>query len=255
MIGIYKIENLINHHIYIGQSIDIEDRWKKEKQNAFCSTSKSYQYPLSRAFRKYGIDNFSFEVIEECEMEQLNSRERYWVAYYNSFFEGYNQTPGGDSPVNNRPKEVILSIIHDLETTDLYHREIAEKWKVSTELVQGINTGRYWFFENKTYPLQTRHKGKSRHYDIDTKICEVAKNYCIKCGKEISRQAQYCVECYGKIQRKVERPNKEDLYQYLVSIQGNFSQASRKYGVTDNAIRKWCKSYGIPHSSKEYKNI
>ena len=65
-------------------------RWDVEIRDAFDKTNKVYQYPLSRAFRKYGINNFSFEIVEECSKEELNKKEKYWINYYNSFFNGYN---------------------------------------------------------------------------------------------------------------------------------------------------------------------
>ena len=252
MIGIYKIENLINHHKYIGQSTDIQDRWKKEKQRAFQERAHDYNYPLSRAFRKYGIDNFSFEIIEECEIEKLNEREQYWIAYYDTFFHGYNQTLGGDHSIN-QPKEHVIGIIYDLQNTDMYHREIAERWRVSVELVQGINTGRYWNQINVEYPLQKQHKKNSQHIINQERATKVY--FCAECGVVISYGATLCHKCASKKSRKVERPEVQELYEYLISIRGNFSQASKHFGVTDNAIRKWCKNYNIPHSSAAYKNI
>lgn len=250
MIGIYKIENLINGHKYIGQSTDIEDRWTKEKQRAFQPKAHDYNYPLSRAFRKYGVNNFSFEIIEECTEEELNERERYWVQYYDTFFNGYNQTLGGDGSIN-KPKEYIIGIITDLENTDMYHKEIAKKWNVSVELVQGINTGRYWKQIDKEYPLQKTHKIKSQH--IVNQQREIIEYFCEKCNKSISRGAKLCQTCAAEASRKVKRPNAKDLYEYLKSINGNFSKAAKEYGVSDNAIRKWCKSYNIPSSSAAYK--
>ena len=242
-IGIYKVENLINHNKYIGQSIRIEKRWKDEVDDAFDICSHSYDYPLQRAIRKYGIENFSFEILEECKQNELNEQERYWIHYYDTFFNGYNQTLGGDH-TNTVPKEKIIGIIKDLEETDLYHREIAEKWQISTEMVQGINTGRYWFDEYRIYPIQTKHK--QRFYN--TKTYQPKENFCIDCGAPIGLKATRCVACGQKAQRKVERPSKEELFEYLKSINGNFSQASRQYGVSDNAIRKWCRIHGRPDS-------
>lgn len=253
MIGIYKIQNLINGHSYIGQSTNIESRWSKEQRVAFNENSHEYNYPISKAFRKYGIENFSFEILEECSQDKLNERERYWVAFYDTFYNGYNQTLGGDSP-KRAPKEKIIGIIRDLETTDMYHQEIADKWQISKEMVQGINTGRYWFQENKAYPLQTRHKNKSHHI-VNLQIIDKQKYYCAKCGAEITRKATLCVKCAQENSRKVPRPEAKELFEYLVSIKGNFSQASRHFGVSDNAIRKWCKTYNIPSASADYKNI
>lgn len=252
MVGIYKIENLINGNKYIGQSNNITKRWGTEKRTAFNEKDPRYDYPLSRALRKYGIENFSFEIIEECNIEQLNERERYWVSYYDSFYNGYNQTLGGDSP-KNAPKEKIIGIIQDLENTDMYHREIAEKWNISQEMVQGINTGRYWFQENKNYPLQKKHKGKSHHI-VNKQIVDKKYYYCEQCGAKITSKAILCVSCAQKKSRKVDRPEAKELFQYLLSINGNFSQAGRHYGVSDNAVRKWCKNYNIPSKSSDYKS-
>lgn len=72
--GIYKIENLINHKCYIGQSVKIEQRWKNHKITAKNLNDKNYDNPLYRAIRKYGIENFSFEIIEECSVNELNNR-------------------------------------------------------------------------------------------------------------------------------------------------------------------------------------
>ena len=89
--GIYKIENLINHKIYIGQSIQIERRLQKHK------TIKDDLY-IHRAIQKYGVDNFSFEVIQECDQQQLSQREIYWIDFYNSLIpNGYNMIPGGSN--------------------------------------------------------------------------------------------------------------------------------------------------------------
>lgn len=252
MIGIYKITNILNGHSYIGQSVNIEKRWIKEKSSAFNKNDIAYNYPLSKALRKYGVENFIFEVIEECSSEILNDREKFWINYYNTFYNGYNQTLGGDSTIS-QPKEYVIGIIKDLEETDLYHKEIAQKWNVSTETVQGINTGRYWFQENKDYPLQKKHKSHAQH-----RVNGIAQKkifYCIKCGASITSKAVMCVECAQKESRKVERPDAKSLYDYLISINGNFSQAGRFFGVSDNAVRKWCKYYKIPSSSSEYKNI
>ena len=97
MIGIYKITNKINNQCYIGQSLNIEKRWNNHKVASTNPSDSSYNYPLYRAFRKYGIDNFTFEILEECEQKFLNDREEYWINYFDSYKNGYNQTNGGYS--------------------------------------------------------------------------------------------------------------------------------------------------------------
>ena len=96
MCGIYKIENLINGKKYIGQSVDIQYRFRNHKSESFNPKSNSYNTALHRAIRKYGIENFSFDVVEECSQEELCEREIYWIDYYGSFGKGYNLTSGGE---------------------------------------------------------------------------------------------------------------------------------------------------------------
>lgn len=95
MIGIYKIQNKINNKIYIGQSVDISRRDREHKNKSFDKNSSDYNSAIGRAIRKYGYENFSFETIEECSIEELNDKERYWISYYNSYENGYNLTLGG----------------------------------------------------------------------------------------------------------------------------------------------------------------
>ena len=94
--GIYKITNTINNKCYIGQSIDIEKRFRQHKNNYDNSNELSYDAHFYRAIRKHGIDNFKFEIIEECEQDRLDEREIFWIDYYDSFYNGYNSTLGGD---------------------------------------------------------------------------------------------------------------------------------------------------------------
>lgn len=105
MIGIYKITNRVNGHSYIGQSTDIENRWKSHKKRAYCSTGKEYEKALYRAIRKYGLSNFKFEVLEEAPQERLNNLEIKYIELYDTYFHGYNETPGGDARDNIRDEQ------------------------------------------------------------------------------------------------------------------------------------------------------
>lgn len=118
MIGIYKIENLINGKIYIGQSINIQERWNEHKLiNSRTSKDalKKQKYPLYLAFQKYGLENFSFEVLEECSLEELDTKEQFYIKKYNSYIDspnsnGYNLTLGGDG-TRKITEEQILNIV------------------------------------------------------------------------------------------------------------------------------------------------
>lgn len=85
MIGIYKITNP-NNKVYIGQSIDIQRRFNEHKRY----NKQDYKNKLYNSFNKYGYDNHTFEIIEECLVEKLNERERYYQDLYNCVENGLN---------------------------------------------------------------------------------------------------------------------------------------------------------------------
>lgn len=93
--GIYKIENKINGKVYVGQSVDVYRRLKKHIWEM-----KSNNSVLYKALQKYGTENFTYELIEECEIEKLDEREMYYISKYNSYVgsknsNGYNLNMGG----------------------------------------------------------------------------------------------------------------------------------------------------------------
>ena len=98
MNGIYKYENNINHMIYIGQASDLKERYKKHLKNI---KDLSHKEDFYIALRDFGIDNFSYEVLEEFEDEEYNPDlldilEDYYINEYNSLKpNGYNMVPGG----------------------------------------------------------------------------------------------------------------------------------------------------------------
>ena len=112
MIGIYKIENLLNHKCYIGQSIHIERRWKEHCQ-------KSTKSVISQAIKKYGKENFSFQILEECEIDELAEKEIAYIHKFNSIIpNGYNVADYEKESQTTYcfySKEVLKEIIIDLK--------------------------------------------------------------------------------------------------------------------------------------------
>lgn len=76
---------------------------------------------------------------------------------------------------------------------------------------------------------------------------------CKQCGAIITRSTvnHLCRACYSKSTRLVERPTPEELTNLLRA--NNFSKVGRMFGVSDNAVRKWCKSYGLSDKARDYK--
>ena len=87
--GIYKITNLQNKMCYIGQSANIAERWRQHiKRGVGAETATRNK--LYTAMKVYGVENFTFEIVEECERSLLNERESYWQDYFKAKEFGYS---------------------------------------------------------------------------------------------------------------------------------------------------------------------
>lgn len=96
---IYLITNTINQKRYIGQTTKTRptDRFSQHKYLARHPEQEKYNSILHDAMRKYGVDNFSFNIVEEAPNDLLNEKEIYWISFYNTKIpNGYNLTDGGD---------------------------------------------------------------------------------------------------------------------------------------------------------------
>lgn len=122
IIGIYKITNLINGKSYIGHSKHILQRWTQHRYD-----SKTKQLPLYRAIRKYGIENFKFEILEECKIENLSKLEDYYINKYNTYIpKGYNY--------NKYDSSLIIPLLKQ----NLTIKEIANKLNTTEGTIQGF---------------------------------------------------------------------------------------------------------------------
>ena len=96
MIGVYKITNIINGKVYIGESMNIEERWNEHEKELKCGNHHSYK--LQKDYNTYGKDNFKFEVLEEIDKDLkpiiqkclLYILEDKYIKQYNSINKGYN---------------------------------------------------------------------------------------------------------------------------------------------------------------------
>ena len=98
---IYKITNKLTGKCYVGQTTRTpEERFVEHKH---CQTSN-----IGRAIRKHGVESFTLEVLEVCETrEQLNERERFWIAFFNCLWPlGYNMTEGGEGNWERTPESI-----------------------------------------------------------------------------------------------------------------------------------------------------
>lgn len=175
MIGIYKITNKINGHAYIGLSTNIEKRFEYHK-NPY-NQKREHTKLLYLAFAKYGIENFTFETLEECSIEELAEKEQFYITLYDTQKNGYNMTAGGENnsgeshPGHKLTKEDIIDIRtrydcleRKKEVFQLYQNRIGESgfskiWKGETwkDIMPDVYTK-----ENREYhALHTGNEGSS----------------------------------------------------------------------------------------------
>ena len=221
MIGIYKITNLINGHSYIGLSTHIEDRWQYHKTKYNWEREKDKL--LYKAIIKYGIDNFKFEVLEECSPEQLSDKEKYYIEKYDTYHNGYNMTTGGEDhhgeshPKHKLSKEDVIDIRtrydnleRRQEVYELYRDRIGDSgfgkiWKGETwqNIMMEVYTP-----ENKLYHLHdTANKGskngRARLTEEDVRIIRTRR----KNGEQLK-------EVYKDYQDKITKGSFENVWTY-----------------------------------------
>lgn len=91
--GIYKVTNILTNEIYIGKSTDIAKRWQGHVKSA-CGLEGVADSVFQRALKKYGIQNFTFELLEKVPKEKLTEKEKFYISFYDTINYGYNQRLG-----------------------------------------------------------------------------------------------------------------------------------------------------------------
>lgn len=155
--AIYKIENLLNHKIYIGQSCRPEVRFKEQ-----CEKKENYKSLICQAIQKYGKDNFSFEILGW--FEDYNEKEKEYILFYNSKVpNGYNIMEGGENPphyfgeenpISKITQTVADSVIKDLLNWKIPRKTVQKNNNVTSDMIRHINEGHCWKKEELNYPLR-----------------------------------------------------------------------------------------------------
>lgn len=120
---IYMIENMINAKKYVGQTVfTLQKRWNEHKKDA--SSEKNCKYPIHKAIKKYGVDNFKISVLEDdVDNNELNTREQYWISRLDTYIlngNGYNCTLGGEGTREIDYEEVYKLWDQGLSIADIY---------------------------------------------------------------------------------------------------------------------------------------
>lgn len=234
MVGIYKITSLIDGKIYIGQSTDVKRRFKEHLEKG--------QSVVSKEILKEGRENFLFEILEECLKSELNRRELFYFEKFKPFPPiGYNEKPGTERDYfdkrGNLSSKTINSIIEDL-LEGISIPKITEKYNLNRMTAYRINNGESYIQDGFSYPIQVLSK--------PLKECPI-------CGERMPSVKSFCsLGCAALGQQRVNRPSREGLKKEI--RENTFVALGKKYGVSDNAIKKWCKAENLPFLKKEIKD-
>ena len=289
--GIYKVTNIINNKIYIGQSVNIYDRWIKHQSPSHNNDGTAFH----NALIKYGVNNFIWEIIEVCKQEELNQKEKYWIEYYNSYEKGYNETRGGDGIIKYDYKQIYqlwLSglnckeianelkcddsvITRALASYDLTEEELRSRSQQKRKIVAiDIKTGKglkifdslraaWLYFNPSIIGIGHLNKSINKKYKVNGYYFEDLSSSNIP-NKELTDEEFFSYQetkgrTYNDKQREeislrnrtVERPTREKLKQ-LIRV-NSFVSIGKIYGVSNTSIIKWCLYYKLPHKKSEIK--
>lgn len=253
MIGIYKITNKINNKCYVGQSIHIETRFEEHKR---CTDNK----PLYKAFKKYGIENFIFEIVEECIVEQLNDKEIYYIKYFKSSTDewGYNLTFGGNNNMGGFSKKTKekISKSHIGEKNPMYGKPLSKESLAKRSItykktLQNMSEEkkRQWVENNRQGHLGIKNTKKQKE-KISNSLKEFYKKHPEK-RQELSKKRKgykmskdFCEKIRKRMIEKMSLYKKKVLQfnlqgDYITSYDG-LSEAEEKTGIKKTGISQCC---------------
>ena len=202
MIGIYKITNKVNGDCYYGSSVNVEKRWYRHLNDL---KNGSHHNPiLQRAWLKYGENNFTFEIVEECTSDNLLIIEQKYLDLRPKYNIGL-QSSGGDNISNNPNRDKIVKNISN---------GIKLRYsKMSKEEINRIHSR----------PGESNPNWRGG----------ISKKYC-KCGKEISPSNETCRVCYktdGDKNPFFGKKHTKEVLNYLSEINKGVCRHNNKYEI------------------------
>lgn len=254
------IKNTVNNKVYIGQSTNISRRWKDHCSFSFnenFDSDKNYHSHLYRSFRKYGLEKFSFSILEECNKSMLNDKELFYILKYESenHMLGYNKTSVINGAVRTTiwKKETFKKLMCMLEDFNYSIKEIADEFDVDVATIHYINRGDYLTDEKEEYPIRDKYE----YNKFVREAREDLKRLCKSCDIEfIARYAsQECIfcslECKNYYNSKLKGLSKDEL-EKLIPF-NSFEEIGRIFNTSGKSISNLCKKYGLPHKRSEIK--
>ena len=167
---IYKIINDINDKVYIGQTKNsLPARLKQHKWVAQTRFNENKPLsPLYKAMVKYGAEHFSIEEVETCSNDELDEKEIYWIKEYNSFYNGYNATTGGQ--FQKKQGQPILQYGPDGRYIQTF-KDIREASKLTGIKLSTIGSGLYPSGKNNSGGYQWRYYTENFPLQIESQQC------------------------------------------------------------------------------------
>ena len=213
-IGIYKIHNLINNKLYIGQSVNIRRRWTGHKR---CLRNGNHENTyLQHSWDKYGESAFEFKVLEYCSIDQLDERERYYINLFHTTERdyGYNLRSGGQNGGSKWTEEMCQKFSEKLmghDVSDITRQRI----KMNHADVSGVNNPMY---------------GKRRSDAVKAAVSKA------NTGRESARKCRMSVFC-------VE----------LNKIWADAATAAKELGLASDTILKVCREERKTHGGYHWE--
>lgn len=234
---IYKITNTINNKVYIGQTVNLSERFRSHRESAFRKHGRDYNKPLYKAFRKYGIENFTFEVIDSAEnIDELNEKEIYWIDFYDCLIDsgkGYNLEKGGNNGLKSETTKNKMSHSQRGEKNPSFGKKGGESFRAIG--VINITTG-------KKYPSMIdcaiEEYGDKKYLKQISRVCDVNSN-----RQSYKGNVYRALDKNGDIVEKSMKTVNEAFKPVKVidTISGRIfntiSEASSELSISDNMVR------------------
>lgn len=237
--GIYKWTSPSGKS-YIGQAINLKKRCREFKRTNCYYTSKGSAIDNARA--KYpNWEDWKYEVLEECSIDQLDEREIYWINFYETYKKGYNSTTGGDGTKGRVLTEEQKQKLSERQLKAIQEGKLNEWW--SSERLKKQTSERFknrvWTEEQKQ-KISDALKGQPLLEETKLKISQSLKEKYASGFKNVNHTMA--------ISKKV---GQYDLNGNLIKIYDSLKQAAKAMGKKDSkVIRKACK--GLKQSAYGY---
>lgn len=254
---IYIIRNKINNKVYIGQSVNSSIRFKHHIYDGLNNKGNSL---IDQAIKEFGANNFWYEILESTT--DYDSREKYWIKYYNSLTpDGYNIMAGGAGGGSGtesiksliREEGLLQQIIDDIQNSELKLVEIGNKYNLSLKLISSINRGTAYHDKNLSYPLRKRFSDKLID-NINDLIAEELLNTS-KSYRELAQKYSVTTFYIGEINKGIRQNSLiNDFPIRKKEIDPIFEQIKFELINTNKSLRKIAEDLGVSYSKVQTFN-